>query len=172
MGKRMSIKNTRAIIDAIHSGELAAAPTVSSQYFGFQVPTTCSGVPQEVLLPETTWSDQDEFDSTLKSLAQAFVKNFDKYQVRSFLYCFCACGGLQMCWALASLHVTGALPIQAAELLMLKSLACRFSGTRSMSARHLSQHGYSSFPLQALLALASSACSINHTSNAPEQTYV
>lgn len=83
VGKRMSIKNTRAIIDAIHSGELEQATCVTSKHFGFQVPTSCTGVPQEVLLPETTWADKAEFDSGLKALAQAFNKNFDKYHVRA-----------------------------------------------------------------------------------------
>jgi phosphoenolpyruvate carboxykinase (ATP) len=79
VGKRMSISNTRAIIDAIHSGELEKAPCVSSKFFGFNVPTKCTNVPSEVLIPETTWADKADFDARLKALAVSFVDNFKKY---------------------------------------------------------------------------------------------
>jgi len=79
VGQRMSLKVTRAIVDAIHSGELAGAPCVASPYFGLQVPTSCPGVSPDVLLPEHSWKDGPEFDRTLQSLAGRFIQNFSKY---------------------------------------------------------------------------------------------
>ena len=79
VGKRMSIKFTRAIIDAIHSGELASAETTRDPIFGLYVPTACSGVPAEVLIPRNAWIDKDAYDATAKKLAEAFKANFTKY---------------------------------------------------------------------------------------------
>ena len=80
VGKRMSIKHTRAIIDAIHDGSLANAKTVEDPVFGFQVPTACGGVPTEVLTPRNTWGDKAAYDATAKKLASFFVNNFKKYE--------------------------------------------------------------------------------------------
>lgn len=79
VGKRMSIKHTRAIIDAIHSGELAKAPTVTDPVFGFQIPTECTGVPANVLIPKNGWASPEKYDEALAKLAEAFKKNFEKY---------------------------------------------------------------------------------------------
>jgi len=79
VGKRMSIKHTRAIIDAIHSGELANAPTTQDPIFGLYVPTECTGVPAEVLIPRNVWIDKAAYDETAKKLAAAFKANFAKY---------------------------------------------------------------------------------------------
>jgi len=78
-GKRMSLKHTRAILDAIHDGSLAKAPTRTDAVFGFQVPTTCSNVPSEILDPKNTWADKAAFDNKQKDLAARFAKNFQKY---------------------------------------------------------------------------------------------
>ena len=78
-GRRMKLEYTRAIIDAIHSGELAAAPTTRDPWFGFEVPTRCSGVPDSILTPRNVWSDQAEYDRTAANLAERFRKNFAKY---------------------------------------------------------------------------------------------
>jgi len=79
VGKRLSLKYTRAIIDAIHSGELAKAPTVVFPIFGLNVPTICANVPSEVLMSRNTWIDKNAFDATLLKLAKAFDENFKKY---------------------------------------------------------------------------------------------
>ncbi|MGD9126779.1 MAG: phosphoenolpyruvate carboxykinase (ATP) [Planctomycetia bacterium] len=80
VGHRLSIKHTRAIIDAIHSGELANAPTVDDPRFGLAVPTECSGVPSDVLDPRTTWSDQTAYDAQADKLANLFRENFKQYE--------------------------------------------------------------------------------------------
>ncbi|MEZ5965807.1 MAG: phosphoenolpyruvate carboxykinase (ATP) [Planctomycetota bacterium] len=79
VGKRMSLKHTRAIIDAIHDGSLEKAPTVQDPTFGVQVPTKCNGVPDEVLVPKNTWKDKAAYDEKAKHLAGLFAKNFAKY---------------------------------------------------------------------------------------------
>ncbi|MDO4629465.1 MAG: phosphoenolpyruvate carboxykinase (ATP) [Planctomycetia bacterium] len=79
VGKRMSIKHTRAIIDAIHSGELANAPLEQDPIFGLYVPTQCSGVPVEVLIPRNVWLDKEAYDATARKLADAFKANFEKF---------------------------------------------------------------------------------------------
>jgi len=79
-GARMKLKLTRAIISAIHSGELAAAPTARDPVFGFDVPTACPNVPAEVLTPRNTWADKASFDATAKKLAGLFRDNFAKYE--------------------------------------------------------------------------------------------
>jgi len=82
-GHRMSIKHTRAIIDGIHSGELVKAPTTEDPIFGFAVPTTCSGVPDEVLIPRSTWKDPAAYDTQAKKLASLFAENFKKYETQA-----------------------------------------------------------------------------------------
>ncbi len=79
VGRRMSIRHTRAIIDGIHSGELAAAATERDPVFGFEVPTACSGVPPEVLFPRNTWSDGRAYDAQARRLAHLFVENFANF---------------------------------------------------------------------------------------------
>jgi phosphoenolpyruvate carboxykinase (ATP) len=78
-GHRMSIKHTRAIIDAIHSGDLAKAPTTEDPVFGVAIPTTCPNVPDEVLIPKNTWKDPAAYDKTAKKLAKLFHDNFKQY---------------------------------------------------------------------------------------------
>lgn len=79
-GQRMSLPLTRAIIDAIHSGELANAEYAWDPIFQFQVPKQCPNVPADVLQPKRTWPDADEYDAAAKSLAHQFANNFKKYQ--------------------------------------------------------------------------------------------
>ncbi len=80
VGKRMSLKHTRAIIDAIHDGSLAKANTATDSVFGFQVPTECPNVPSEILTPRNTWADKAAYDTTQKKLAKFFADNFKKYE--------------------------------------------------------------------------------------------
>lgn len=79
VGQRLSIRHTRAIIDAIHSGELADCPTAQDPIFGLHVPTKCSGVPDEVLIPKNTWDDKAAYDTTAAKLAVRFQENFAQY---------------------------------------------------------------------------------------------
>ncbi len=79
VGARMKLRYTRAIIDAIHSGELAQVPTVLDPTFGFAVPTACSGVPEALLQPRRTWSDPAAYDDKAMLLAHRFIENFRKY---------------------------------------------------------------------------------------------
>jgi phosphoenolpyruvate carboxykinase (ATP) len=79
VGARMKLKLTRAIISAIHNGELACAATVKDPLFGFEVPTSCPDVPPEILVPRNTWSDKASFDATAQKLAGLFRDNFEKY---------------------------------------------------------------------------------------------
>jgi phosphoenolpyruvate carboxykinase (ATP) len=79
VGSRMKLAYTRAIIDAIHSGELAQAATIEDPYFGLAVPATCPGVPASILQPANVWSDRAAYDNTGRKLARLFVENFSKY---------------------------------------------------------------------------------------------
>ena len=78
-GKRISLKNTRAIIDAIHSGALAKANTARDPVFGFDIVTECPGVPSEILRPRESWADKSAYDTAAKKLAALFNKNFETY---------------------------------------------------------------------------------------------
>ena len=79
-GKRISIKDTRGIIDAILSGAINEAPTKKIPYFNFEVPTKLTGVATEILDPRDTYADPSEWDAKAKDLAARFVKNFKKYE--------------------------------------------------------------------------------------------
>ncbi|HEY5720379.1 MAG TPA: phosphoenolpyruvate carboxykinase (ATP), partial [Gammaproteobacteria bacterium] len=79
VGKRMSIAHTRAIIDAIHSGALDGVETVADPVFGVGVPTSCPGVPAEVLVPKNAWADRAAYDAQAKKLAELFHANFAKF---------------------------------------------------------------------------------------------
>lgn len=79
VGSRLSLKYTRSIIHAIHSGELAEADTTEDPLFGLHIPTHCEGVPAEVLVPKNTWEDQEAFVETANKLARLFRENFSEY---------------------------------------------------------------------------------------------
>jgi phosphoenolpyruvate carboxykinase (ATP) len=78
-GTRMSLKHTRAIIDAIHSGALDDAPTHADPVFGVGVPNAVPGVPHEVLIPRNTWADPAAFDRMAARLAGLFADNFEQF---------------------------------------------------------------------------------------------
>ena len=78
-GSRMDLAYTRAIIDAIHNGELENAPTQKDELFGFDVPTQCSNVPTKILWPKNTWENGHNYDSEAKKLASLFADNFQTY---------------------------------------------------------------------------------------------
>ena len=79
-GKRISIKDTRGIIDAILNGDIKNAPTKTIPYFNFEVPTELEGVDTGILDPRDTYTDAAEWDVKAKDLAQRFIKNFVKYE--------------------------------------------------------------------------------------------
>ena len=78
-GKRISIKDTRGIIDAILDGSILKAETKEIPYFNLSVPTALPGVDTGILDPRDTYADASEWDKKAKDLAARFVKNFDKY---------------------------------------------------------------------------------------------
>ncbi|MBR2256964.1 MAG: phosphoenolpyruvate carboxykinase (ATP) [Blautia sp.] len=79
-GKRISIKDTRGIIDAILSGAVLQAPTKKIPIFDFEVPTELPGVDPAILDPRDTYADASEWETKAKDLAQRFIKNFVKYE--------------------------------------------------------------------------------------------
>ena len=78
-GKRISIKDTRGIIDAILNGDVLKAPTKKIPYFDFEVPTELPGVDPGILDPRDTYEDPAVWEEKAKDLAGRFIKNFDKY---------------------------------------------------------------------------------------------
>ena len=79
-GKRISIRDTRGIIDAILNHSIDAAPTKQIPYFNFTVPTQLEGVATDILDPRDTYADAAEWDKKAKDLAERFIKNFKKYE--------------------------------------------------------------------------------------------
>ena len=79
-GKRISIKDTRGIIDAILDGSINKAPTKKIPVFDFEVPTELPGVDPKILDPRDTYADPKEWDRKAADLASRFVKNFVKYE--------------------------------------------------------------------------------------------
>ena len=79
-GKRISIKDTRGIIDAILDHSIDKAPTKKIPYFNFEVPTKLKGVDTGILDPRDTYADPKEWEVKAKDLASRFVKNFKKYE--------------------------------------------------------------------------------------------
>ena len=79
-GKRISIKDTRGIIDAILNGSINKAPTKKLKYFGFDIPTELEGVETKILDPRDTYADAAEWEKKAQDLAGRFIKNFKKYE--------------------------------------------------------------------------------------------
>ncbi|MBQ9697750.1 MAG: phosphoenolpyruvate carboxykinase (ATP) [Acidaminococcaceae bacterium] len=79
-GKRISIRDTRGIIDAILNGDVNKAPTKVIPVFGLEVPVKLLGVDSGILDPRDTYADPAEWDAKAKDLAQRFIKNFKKYE--------------------------------------------------------------------------------------------
>ncbi len=78
-GKRISIPDTRGIIDAILDGSILSAPTKQIPYFNFEVPTQLNGVAWGILDPRDTYQDRSKWEEKAKDLAARFIKNFEKY---------------------------------------------------------------------------------------------
>ena len=78
-GKRISIRDTRGIIDAILGGDILNAPTKKIPFFDFEVPTALPGVDPTILDPRDTYADAAQWEEKAKDLASRFIKNFAKY---------------------------------------------------------------------------------------------
>ena len=79
-GERTKLKYTRAMVSAALNGELLKSEFVTDPYFGVSVPTTCPGVPDELLIPAKMWQDQEAYKEAAKKLSKMFVDNFaEKY---------------------------------------------------------------------------------------------
>ena len=78
-GKRISIKDTRGIIDAILDGSIDKAPTKKIPFFNFEVPTELPGVDPKILDPRDTYADPAQWTEKAKDLAGRFIKNFAKF---------------------------------------------------------------------------------------------
>lgn len=79
-GKRISIRDTRGIIDAILDGSIAKAPMKQLPFFNFDIPTELPGVDTNILDPRDTYANASEWETKATDLAQRFVKNFAKYE--------------------------------------------------------------------------------------------
>ncbi len=79
-GKRISIKDTRGIIDAILDGAILSAPTKKLPIFDFEIPTELPGVDPKILDPRDTYANAEEWTVKAKDLAERFIKNFKKYE--------------------------------------------------------------------------------------------
>ena len=79
-GKRISIKDTRGIIDAILDGAILSAPTKQIPIFDFTVPTELPGVDPKILDPRDTYADVQEWNTKAEKLADMFIKNFKKFE--------------------------------------------------------------------------------------------
>ena len=79
-GKRITIKDTRGIIDAILNGDIKTAPTKTIPMFNFEVPTELPGVDSGILDPRDTYANASEWETKAKDLAERFNKNFKKYE--------------------------------------------------------------------------------------------
>jgi phosphoenolpyruvate carboxykinase (ATP) len=80
IGKRISIRYTRALLNAALSGELLKAKFVTDPVFGFSVPQSCKDVPEQILNPGASWPDAAAYMQRYKELAARFVENFKKFE--------------------------------------------------------------------------------------------
>ncbi len=83
IGKRISIRYTRALLSAALTGKLADEPYVRDPIFGFEVPARCPDVPAEILDPSSSWPSKTEYSKKYKQLAERFIDNFRKFEDRS-----------------------------------------------------------------------------------------
>jgi phosphoenolpyruvate carboxykinase (ATP) len=80
VGKRISIRYTRALLNAALTGQLDDVTYMQDPIFGFDVPEHCPNVPDEVLIPSSSWSDKKEYDRRYRDLAMRFKQNFGKFE--------------------------------------------------------------------------------------------
>jgi phosphoenolpyruvate carboxykinase (ATP) len=80
VGERISIKYTRALLHAALEGKLDTVEFKKDEIFGFEVPTTCPGVPAQILDPKATWDDKEDYDKRYTRLANKFIENFKQFE--------------------------------------------------------------------------------------------
>ena len=80
VGKRISIRYTRDLLNAALNGDLESVEYYVDPVFGFQVPKSCPGIPEQVLYPSSSWSSEDAYIKRYKSLASRFIDNFKKFE--------------------------------------------------------------------------------------------
>jgi phosphoenolpyruvate carboxykinase (ATP) len=83
VGKRISIKYTRALLSAALNGKLDNVKFTKDPVFGFEVPTQCPDVPADVLDPAGSWPNKKEYDKRYRDLAARFIENFKKFETQS-----------------------------------------------------------------------------------------
>src|SRR4051812_31340928 len=81
VGKRMSLKYTRAMVTAAVNGTLLKSEFETDPAFGLTIPKSLAGVPSELLNPRNAWADKADYDKTAAHLAELFAKNFEKFEV-------------------------------------------------------------------------------------------
>lgn len=79
VGKRISIRHTRALLNAVLSGELLNVEYYQDPIFGFEVPKSCPDVPESVLYPAEAWPSREEYWKKYRQLAARFIENFKKF---------------------------------------------------------------------------------------------
>ncbi len=79
VGERMSIKYTRALLNAALDGRLADVPFQPDRHFGLEIPQACPDVPSEILDARNTWADKDAYDTAARDLVARFEKNFVQF---------------------------------------------------------------------------------------------
>ncbi len=82
-GSRININYTRAMVRAAINGEIERAEIVTEPIFGLRIPTSCPGVPAEILNPRNTWADHEAYDRQALTLAALFKKNFTQFELPS-----------------------------------------------------------------------------------------
>jgi phosphoenolpyruvate carboxykinase (ATP) len=92
VGKRMSIKDTRACINAILDGSIKESEFDVTKTFGLSVPKTLGNINPEILNPRNAWADKDAFDTSRDKLARMFIENFKKYQTAESEFDYSAAG--------------------------------------------------------------------------------
>jgi phosphoenolpyruvate carboxykinase (ATP) len=80
VGKRISIRHTRGLLNAALEGKLKGVEYAADPVFGFGVPRSCSGIPDHVLRPADSWSDKGQYLSRYRQLAARFIENFRKFE--------------------------------------------------------------------------------------------
>jgi phosphoenolpyruvate carboxykinase (ATP) len=79
VGERFDIPVSRAVVNAAITGTMETLQFRQDPIFGFDVPVTCPGVPEQLLDPRNTWENKDKYDAQAKELARRFIKNFEKF---------------------------------------------------------------------------------------------
>ncbi|HES59287.1 MAG TPA: phosphoenolpyruvate carboxykinase (ATP), partial [Caldithrix sp.] len=79
IGKRISIKHTRNMLNAVLNGDLDNVEFRTDKLFGFEVPTECPNVPKEVFIPENAWGNKNEYWQKYDALAARYIENFNLF---------------------------------------------------------------------------------------------